>query len=61
MTDEYSLLQIKEVARLLFISDESVYRLVRAGKIRAIRIGGLWRVSREAVDEFLAEAEYRVD
>ena len=44
---------IQQVMSLLQVSDETVYRYIRSGKLRAIRIGGLWRVSREALNEFL--------
>lgn len=47
-------LTVLEVAKQLRISDESVYRLARTGRLRAVRIGGLWRISADAVREFLA-------
>jgi len=49
------LLTIKEVQDRLNVSDESVYRLIRSGKLEAIRVGNLWRVSEEALQEFLKE------
>ena len=51
MTDK--LLTVIEVAEQLRISDESVYRLVRSGKLRAMRVGGLWRITQDAVAELL--------
>lgn len=57
MTQKASkLLSIKEVQDRLNISDESVYRLIRSGELKAIRIGNLWRVSEEALQGFLAGA-----
>ena len=44
---------IQEVATALHVSDESVYRACRSGQLKAARIGWQWRISREAVDEFL--------
>ncbi len=44
---------IQQVMSLLQVSDETVYRYIRSDKLKAIRVGGLWRVSREALDEFL--------
>jgi excisionase family DNA binding protein len=37
----------------LQVVDETVYRYIKSGKLRAIRIGGLWRVPSDALDEFL--------
>ena len=53
------LLTAREAAGLLRISDESVYRLCRSGKLGAIRIGGLWRIPREAVDLILHPGQVR--
>jgi excisionase family DNA binding protein len=47
------LLTVKEVADLLRVSDETVYRLCRNKRIRASRVEWQWRIPREAVDEFL--------
>lgn len=47
------LLTVKEVAEMLRISDESVYRLCRSGRLRTTRIGWQWRIPQEAVDELL--------
>lgn len=47
------LLTVKEVAELLRVSDESVYRLCRRGQLKATRIGSLWRIPRESVDRLL--------
>jgi len=48
---------IQQVLSRLQVSDETVYRYIRSGKLKAIRVGGLWRVSREALDEFLSKGE----
>ena len=53
MTD--GLLTVREAGRLLRVSDESVYRLCRKGELGAIRIGGLWRIPREAVYRILGD------
>jgi excisionase family DNA binding protein len=47
------LLTAREVAKILRISDESVYRLCRKGRLKATRVGGLWRIPRESVDQLL--------
>jgi len=51
------LLTVKEVAILLRVSDESVYRLCRSKRLRATRVGGLWRIPRESVDRLLSGSQ----
>ena len=50
------LLTVKEVAQDLHVSDETVYRYIHDGKLRAYRFGGLWRIPADALDEFVAKA-----
>ncbi len=57
MGNETELLTIQQVMSYLHVADETVYRYIRSGKLKAIRVGGLWRVSREALGEFLREGE----
>jgi excisionase family DNA binding protein len=42
-------------ARYLGISMPTMYRLLRSRKLKGIRVGGQWRVSDEALREFLEE------
>lgn len=51
------LLTVKEVAVLLRVSDESVYRLCRSKRLKATRVGGLWRIPRESVDKLLSNGQ----
>lgn len=37
------------VARLLGISDRSVYRLCQNGTFKAVKCGKLWRINRDSV------------
>ncbi len=43
----------QEVATELAVDRETVYRLISAGQLPAVRVGSLWRISREALDEYL--------
>ncbi len=54
---DVSLYTIQEVMNILGVADETIYRHIRKGKIKAIRVGGLWRISSEALDEFLKKGE----
>ena len=60
MTEETKeLLTVQEVMLQLKVSNETVYRWIKAGKLRATRLGGLWRVSRGDVDKFIQQGSSR--
>lgn len=46
---EASLLTPQEVAELLRVDRQTVYRWLRQGDLQAIKIGGVWRVPREII------------
>ncbi len=48
------LLTVQEVADQLRVSTMTVYRLVKAGELRALQIGKSYRLREEDVDAFLA-------
>jgi excisionase family DNA binding protein len=52
MTEDV-MLSVVEVAGRLRVSDESIYRLVRSGALRSVRVGGTWRVPQSALDEYV--------
>lgn len=47
MTDDDEVLTVKEAAVYLKLHPKTVYRLLKAGKIPAQRVGGAWRLYRE--------------
>jgi len=49
-------LTVAEVAELMRVSKMTVYRLVHAGDLTAVRVGRSLRVPEEAVHEYLREA-----
>ena len=51
------LLTVSEVAARLRVSKMTVYRLVHAGTIAALRVGGSLRLPRDSVEAFLRDAE----
>lgn len=51
--DGRAVLTAKEVAAYLRLDLATVYRLARAGKIPARRVGRVWRFCRGALDEWL--------
>ena len=44
-----------EVADVLRVSDMTVYRLIKAGELRALRIGKSYRISEDDFDTYLAD------
>lgn len=50
MEQHYS---IKEAAKRLAVSETTVRKYIKLGKLRAHRIGRVWRISESAVAEFL--------
>ncbi|MGZ4714938.1 MAG: helix-turn-helix domain-containing protein, partial [Acidimicrobiia bacterium] len=61
MVDELPapLLKPADVARVLNVTVTQVYTLMRSGDLPALKIGkkGVWRVSRETLEAYLAELE----
>jgi excisionase family DNA binding protein len=53
---EVNFLTVAEVAALMRVSKMTVYRLVHAGDITAVRVGRSFRVPEHAVHAYLREA-----
>ena len=53
------LLKPADVARVLNVTVTQVYTLMRSGDLPALKIGkkGVWRVSRETLEAYLADLE----
>lgn len=51
-------LKVMEVATLLRLSKMSVYRLIHAGELEAVRFGRSFRVPEAAVTEYLRQSFY---
>ena len=46
-------LNVKDLAEVLSVSQNTAYNLVRSGQVHSVRIGRAYRIPREAVYEFL--------
>lgn len=53
---QVSFLTVAEVAELMRVSKMTVYRLVHAGDLSAVRVGRSFRVPEEAVHAYLRDA-----
>jgi excisionase family DNA binding protein len=49
------LLSVKQVAKELGVSVETVEREIRDGNLLAHKVRGQWRIRRSALDKYLAE------
>jgi len=49
-----SYLTVTEVSEMMRVSTMTVYRLIHAGNMRAIRVGRSFRVPIDAVDEYVS-------
>ena len=52
---EEPLLTVDEVARVMRVSNMTVYRLIKAGQLAAIRVGKNYRIRRRDVARYLDE------
>jgi excisionase family DNA binding protein len=48
-------LTVAEVADMLRVSSMTVYRLIKAGDLRAIRVGKSYRLAEDEVDRYVAQ------
>lgn len=63
VVDRPRFLQPAEVADVLNVTVSQVYTLMRSGQLPAVKIGkrGVWRVSAEALEAYIAELEREAD
>ena len=48
-------LHVKDLAKVLSISQNTAYALVRSGQIRSIRTGRIYRIPKDALIEYLSK------
>lgn len=61
MSNPKKLLSLQTVALALDVSYITVYRLVNAGQIHAVRIGVKWKVTQEEVDRIIMSGTVKKD
>jgi excisionase family DNA binding protein len=54
-----SVLTLEEVAEYLRVHPSTLYRMLKKGAIPAFKIGSDWRFTREAIEQWQAQAEQR--
>jgi len=55
------LLTVMEVAALMRVSNMTVYRLIKAGQLAAIRVGKNYRIRESDVNRYLSDRAVRVE
>ena len=55
------LLTVAEVADVLRVSDMTVYRLIKAGELPALRVGKNYRIREDDLERYLATGSVRAD
>ena len=55
MAIDHEILTVKEVSELLKIHEDTVYKMVREGRIPAFRIGSDWRFRKEETARWMVE------
>ena len=54
MLDQYQdIMTIYDVAEALFIGKNRVYELLEKGNLKGFRIGRVWKIPKEAVQEYI--------
>jgi excisionase family DNA binding protein len=53
VADEHRLLTVREVAEAMRVSTMTVYRLIKAGELRAIRVGKHFRIRESDLSGYL--------
>lgn len=51
--EQYTVLTPSDVMSILDIGKNSAYALLNSGRLRGFRVGRSWRVSAEALEEFM--------
>ncbi|MDR2567304.1 MAG: helix-turn-helix domain-containing protein [Bifidobacteriaceae bacterium] len=55
MDSKPAFLTVSEVAETLRVSDMTIYRLIAAGELRALKVGRSYRIPAEALAEWLRD------
>lgn len=53
MVEDIKVYTLEEVTELLHTTRRTLYRYIKSGKLKAVKIGGRWKVTDEALKDFL--------
>jgi len=47
------IMTIKDLSSYLKINEKTIYKLAKQGKLPGVKIGGMWRFKKEAIDNWM--------
>ena len=53
LNDYEDILTVSDVAQILYIGKNRVYELLDSGDLKGFRIGRVWKIPKEAVQEYI--------
>lgn len=57
MFREYEeLLTAQEAAEMLRVGHNAIYTLLKSGKLKGFRVGRVWKIPKEAVEEYVRDS-----
>ncbi len=51
------ILTVKELAKYLNLTNITIYKYLKEGRIPAFRVGGRWKFDKDKIDEWLGKDE----
>lgn len=54
MSNEIRVYTTEEVAEILQVTKRTIYNYIKAGALKAVKIGKYWRISAENLEEFIS-------
>ena len=48
-------LTFRQVQEILQVSERTMYRLIKGAEIEAVKVGGVWRIPKKALLQYLQE------
>jgi excisionase family DNA binding protein len=51
---------LEQVAKMLNVSERTIMRQIKAGKLKGFKVGKSWRFREDAIDVYIAEQEATV-
>lgn len=61
MADNNEIMKFEEVMEYLNIGKSTLYKLLRSGKITSFKIGKVWKIPRQSVEDYIKkQMKYRI-
>ena len=54
------IMNIKDLSSYLKINEKTIYKLAKKGKLPGVKIGGMWRFKKEAIDNWMMNASKQI-